>query len=98
MNTKQRIKEYIEKRSREGTYPSIREIMRNVGLNSTSAVVYHLRKMDESTTGRRIGLPANWRSVVLDVLGNKCSRCGFSDKRALQIDHKNGGGALERKS
>jgi hypothetical protein len=28
-------------------------------------------------------------------LGNKCVRCGFSDKRALQIDHINGGGRKE---
>ena len=26
------------------------------------------------------------------ALGNKCAHCGFSDPRALQIDHVNGGG------
>ena len=31
------------------------------------------------------------------LLGNKCVKCGFSDSRALQIDHINGGGYTERK-
>ena len=34
---------------------------------------------------------------ILNALGPKCSRCGFEDIRALQIDHKNGGGTQERK-
>lgn len=38
------------------------------------------------------------RKAVLEVLGNKCAKCGFSDSRALQIDHINGGGSKERKT
>ena len=34
--------------------------------------------------------------VALESLG-KCMICGFTDPRALQIDHVNGGGAKERK-
>lgn len=34
----------------------------------------------------------------LKKLGNKCARCGFSDIRALQIDHVNGGGKKEIQS
>lgn len=34
----------------------------------------------------------------LALLGNKCVKCGFSDIRALQIDHVNGGGKKELKS
>lgn len=30
------------------------------------------------------------RQKVLELLGNKCVKCGFSDYRALQIDHING--------
>jgi hypothetical protein len=30
-------------------------------------------------------------------LGNHCMRCGFDDRRALQIDHINGGGVEEHK-
>lgn len=34
--------------------------------------------------------------AVFDLLGHACARCGFSDLRALQIDHVNGDGAKER--
>lgn len=37
------------------------------------------------------------RKDVLEKMGGKCVRCGFSDFRALQIDHINGGGTKERK-
>ena len=37
------------------------------------------------------------RNSVLEALGGSCRFCGFSDKRALQIDHINGGGSKERK-
>ena len=45
--------------------------------------------------GRRIR--ANIKKDILDFLGNKCVRCGFDDKRALQIDHVFGDGYKERK-
>jgi hypothetical protein len=32
------------------------------------------------------------RRRLLDALGGKCITCGFSDWRALQIDHTNGDG------
>jgi len=35
------------------------------------------------------------RDIVLEMLGEKCVKCGFSDVRALQIDHINGGGHKE---
>ena len=41
---------------------------------------------------------SNLRSKVLSFLGGKCEVCGFSDTRALQIDHVNGGGAKELSS
>jgi len=37
------------------------------------------------------------RKAVMKKLGNKCVRCGFSDWRALQIDHIDGGGNKEKK-
>lgn len=40
------------------------------------------------------------RSLRFELLirfGNKCSRCGFDDYRALQIDHKKNNGGYERK-
>ena len=32
----------------------------------------------------------NNRNSLMELLGNKCVKCGFSDIRALQIDHKIG--------
>jgi len=45
----------------------------------------------------RIGRDDYWRyrHAALEKLGGKCSRCGFTDSRALQIDHVNGGGKKE---
>jgi hypothetical protein len=36
------------------------------------------------------------RQQILNLLGNKCAKCGFSDPRALQIDHIEGGGYSKR--
>jgi len=36
------------------------------------------------------------RRELLEILGLKCSRCGCSDKRVLDVDHKEGKGNLER--
>ena len=37
------------------------------------------------------------RNATIEALGAKCVKCGFEDRRALQIDHINGGGSKERK-
>ncbi len=37
------------------------------------------------------------RKEALVALGGKCARCGFTDWRALQIDHVHGGGTKERR-
>jgi hypothetical protein len=37
------------------------------------------------------------KAKILYLLGKKCTKCGFTDVRALQIDHKSGGGTKERK-
>ena len=37
------------------------------------------------------------RTEILQLLGSHCIRCGFSDSRALQIDHVNGKGCKERR-
>lgn len=36
------------------------------------------------------------RTQVLLLLGGVCVRCGFTDHRALQIDHCRGGGRKDR--
>ena len=34
---------------------------------------------------------------LLNILGNKCIKCGITDKRILQLDHINGGGSQDRR-
>lgn len=36
------------------------------------------------------------RRAAIAALGGACTRCGFDDERALQIDHVEGGGTKER--
>lgn len=38
----------------------------------------------------------NARKAILERMGNKCIKCGFSDPRALNIDHINNDGHLCR--
>lgn len=38
------------------------------------------------------------RESIIKLLGSICVKCNFSDPRALQIDHINGGGVRELKS
>lgn len=38
-----------------------------------------------------------WKSKAFELLGHICSKCGFSDKRALQFDHINGDGYKDNK-
>ena len=51
-------------------------------------------KKDRSNERRRI-LNKRDKLDLYDFLGNKCFHCDFSDPRALQIDHVNGGGKKE---
>ena len=46
-----------------------------------------------SKRGRHRPSVLETRLKILDLLGGKCMRCGFSDFRALQVDHVNGGGS-----
>jgi hypothetical protein len=36
------------------------------------------------------------KDKIFEKHGNKCSHCGFSDKRAFQIDHVNNDGSKDR--
>ena len=45
-----------------------------------------------------INYNVKYRMSVLEMLGLECVQCGFSDIRALQIDHVNGDGFKERKT
>ena len=47
--------------------------------------------------GRQAAKACNerWKRAAHAALGGKCALCGFTDIRALQIDHVNGGGTRE---
>lgn len=61
-----------------------------------------IRKRQRSVQYRQsVNKRRQYKSVrisILNLLGGKCAQCGFSDIRALQIDHINGGGRRERKA
>lgn len=51
------------------------------------------KKLNEAMVIRK----RNRRLYILEIIGgSKCAKCRFSDVRALQIDHINGGGNKER--
>jgi len=57
----------------------------------------YIKKYNETYHHKRKEYSRNLRRAVVEALGGKCVHCGFSDSRALQIDHINGGGSKERK-
>lgn len=46
---------------------------------------------------RAVQYRENRRRKVRELLGGKCARCGFSDVRALQVDHVNGDGWKQKR-
>jgi hypothetical protein len=56
------------------------------------------KKRRESERKRLALFHTTQRKEIIDLLGGKCSRCGFDDYRALQIDHVEGGGRKEIES
>ncbi|SRR6266498_738708 len=53
---------------------------------------------ERAKNGTNVSSTKKVRSIALEKLGGVCVRCGFSDPRALQIDHVNGGGIREREA
>ena len=56
-----------------------------------------LKKFMRHKARKRQILTKECRKKILEFLGSKCVVCGFSDKRALCIDHVNSDGYLERR-
>jgi hypothetical protein len=59
---------------------------------------FYLRHRDKILNGnceRNKRMIKERRETVFQLLGNKCTRCGETDWRCLQIDHVNGGGIRE---
>jgi hypothetical protein len=58
---------------------------------------FYLKHKEEERI-RNIETNHRLRKMAISILGSKCVRCGFMDTRALQVDHINGNGKLEKKA
>lgn len=72
-------------KKRYKTNPKVKEYREKYRRNNPEKIKESQRKYHQKN-----------RKLLFDLLGNKCVKCGFLDKRALQIDHINGGGRAER--
>ncbi len=65
---------------------------------SRNCIRYHVDpKRDIDHRARTIKLKIKQRLDIIAFFGGKCIRCGYTDWRALQINHINGGGHADRK-
>ena len=51
----------------------------------------------DKVRAQRVRYLNRYREKILDILGRECVHCGYSDVRALQVDHVDGDGYLHRK-
>ena len=58
--------------------------------------VYWFKNKEKLRTKER-EVYTSLKDKIFDILGNKCSKCGFLDKRALQLDHIKADAYLEYK-
>jgi|SRR5215203_5774288 len=54
-------------------------------------------QLSEKLKGNHNSWRKKQRMWLLELLGNKCIRCGFMDSRALQLDHINDDGYADKK-
>ena len=64
--------------------------------NKTEKAVAYRNLYNKNNSGRLRLERKERRDRCYDSMGGKCFKCGFSDYRALQIDHVNGDGKSER--
>lgn len=63
----------------------------------TSDKKYYLKHREKRKVSSKVYFD-RIRVAVLNVLGGECIKCGFTDPRALQVDHINGSGHKDRKA
>ena len=64
--------------------------------NRSPKMVAYRKKYNLENSNRLREERLQRRKKTLDAMGGKCIKCGFSDYRAIQIDHMNGDGKIER--
>jgi hypothetical protein len=67
---------------------------RPIKTEDTLAITYYSRHTQDCKEKHKVRRD-KIRDLIHERLGKKCKRCGFADKRALQIDHIFGGGSKE---
>jgi len=77
---------------------SLSETARIFGVSRQRVLQATNKKYQEYNTNYTRKKAQELREKAIEKLGGKCIRCGFSDIRALQIDHVNGGGNKELKA
>lgn len=76
-------------------YEKNREI--NLDIKRLKQREYRLKNPNKVRESQRLS-KLKTKKEIHKILGGKCVKCGFSDERALQIDHIEGGGYVERKN
>lgn len=95
-NYYQRNKEKILKQSKE-RYQRIKDTPEYKALKLKNAKDRYRRLRDHITNQRRERNKAK-RLEVMELLGGPfCKSCGYTDMRALQFDHIDGSGRIDRK-
>ncbi len=95
MNKKTKRNKEIKKLKKQGwTYKQLSEKY-DISTRRIKVIISGKKKLqDPKARAKRV---REIRLSIIEKLGNKCAKCGFSDIRALQIDHIKGDGAKERK-
>ncbi len=81
MRYRHNLKKYHPEKYRKYLAHRHEKYLKNRDRNREKGALYNQRK----------------RLLTITILGGKCSQCGISDIRVLQIDHINGGGQHQRK-
>lgn len=96
----ERVRGYISKLNHR---PTVRDVAASCGISSTSVASYYLSRAGlekwkpkyENKYGTSL---TRLREEIIILMGGKCTGCGYDeDVRALQIDHKNSNGSVERR-
>ena len=92
MNERQRVynKKYREENREKVRAWNRKSYRNNKEKQYTHQKAYRLKHKEKFLAySSKYGIKARakWKNKVFDILGHKCVRCGFSDKRALQFDH-----------
>lgn len=81
---------HIIEKIRATTSKKIKQAWANGKYDSSSPDIDNMRGLKVKEKYRK------YRDMIFAKLGEKCIKCGFNDRRALQIDHVNGGGTKQR--